>query len=223
MERYEDEVYKAARELSCLRRVSGGDLRTLLRYGRHATYRGQRALCYQSDPARDAFLVFAGRVRCLKYRADESCLVVGRAEECDWVGLSEVLLSSLYLTDAVAEERTQVLVFSHKALGEVMKVPPIKDHLLEYLAKSVFLLHSQIELNLPLPRIVQYVLTHARKDDDGTAYLATTQDEIAQAVGVTRETVNKHLQSLQAQGLVQIGRGRIGVSDCGALEESILD
>ena len=215
-------MYTAVRELSSLRRIGDRDLRVFLRYGRYAVFRKPRALCYQSEPARRVFLILSGRVTKLKYRADESSVVVGQAEKGDWVGLTEVLLSSPYLTDAIAEERTEALVYSAKALEEVMKIPRMKDRFLEYLARSLFLLHSQIELNLPLPRIIQYVLSHAQREETGSASLSITQDEIALAVGVTRETVNKHLKGLQVEGLLQIGRGRIEIPDCEALEVKAL-
>ena len=219
MERAEDTIYKTLRQLRCFRRMDERDLRILLRYGRHVSYRKQQALCYQSEPAREVFLILSGRVKRVKYRADESCVVLGQLDEGDWVGLTEVLLGSPCLTDAIVEEKTEALVFSSKALGEVMKIPLMKDSFLEYLARSLFLLHSQIELNVPLPRIVRFVLARARRRSNGSACLITTQDEIAQAVGVTRETVNKYLQSLQDDGLIQVGRGRIDIPDCEALDE----
>ena len=223
MERKEDAVYVSARKLKCFRLLSDRDLRTLLGYGRYVVYRKKRSIYYQSEPAREALLIIAGRVTHLKYRVDDSCLVVGQAEQGDWIGIPEVLLSSIYLTDAVAEENTNTLVFSVNALEEAMKISAMKDFFLEYLAKSLYLLYSQIELNQPRPRIINYVLTHARKSDEGSAYLATTQEDIAQAVGATRETVNKHMNGLQADGLIQIQRGGIGIPDFEALEMITLD
>ena len=222
MERGEDAVYRKARGLSCFRRTGDRDLRILLRHGRYIVYRRDRALCYQSEPAREVFLILAGSVVRQKYRADESCVLLWQMQKGDWVGLSEVLLSSSYLSDAIAEEKTEALAFSSKAFVEVMKIPSMKDYFLEYQAKSVFMLHSQIELNLPLARIIQHILAHAQRKGDGSGSLVTTQDDIAQAVGVTRETVNKYLQSLQAEGVLQIGRGRIGIPDCEALEDKTL-
>jgi CRP-like cAMP-binding protein len=222
MDKEKNSVFEIARKFSCFRLVSDGDLRTVLRYGRPAEYRRQRALCYQSEPARNLFLILSGRVTRLKYRADESCVVFGRGEEGDWMGIAEVLLGSPYLTDVIAEGRTEALVFSAKAVGEVLKISTMKDTFLQYLAKSLFLLHSQMELNLPLPRIIQYILVYSQRKDDGSAVLSVTQDEIAQAVGVTRETVNKYLQILQADGIIQVGRGNLQIPDCEALGERII-
>ena len=75
------------------------------------------------------------------------------------------------------------------------------------------------ELNQPAPRIVRFIATHAERRDDGSAYLEITQDELAQSVGVTRETVNKHLQGLQADDLIRIGRGRIDIPNYRILDE----
>jgi CRP-like cAMP-binding protein len=138
------------------------------------------------------------------------------------VGLAEILLRSPYLTDAIAETQTEVLVFSAKVFDEVMKISGMKEFFLEYLAKSLFILHSQIELNLPLPRLIRYVLVYSKINEDGSSSLAATQDEIARAIGVTRETVNKYLQNLQNEGLLCIGRGYIQIANREALDEKII-
>ena len=208
--------------MSCFRRITDADIQLILRYANHTTYRRQKALYYQSEPAGNVFLLLSGKVIRLKYRADESCVVLGQAEKADWVGLAEILLRSPYLTDAIAETQTEALVFSAKVFDEVMKISGMKEFFLEYLAKSLFILHSQIELNLPLPRLIQYVLAHSQVNEDGSSFLAATQDEIARAIGVTRETVNKYLQTLQNEGLLRIGRGYIQILNSEALDEKII-
>ena len=48
------------------------------------------------------------------------------------------------------------------------------------------------------------------------------QDEIAQLIGLTRETVNRYLQSLQREGLLRIGRGQLEIIDRVKLEDKLL-
>ena len=55
-------------------------------------------------------------------------------------------------------------------------------------------------------------------EDESKKSLRATQDEIAQIIGTTRETVNKYLQELQRKGLVLINRGSIDILDIDALE-----
>ena len=51
----------------------------VLRYAGRSAYRQQKALCYQSEQATKVFLLLSGRIRRLKYRADDSCLVLAKS------------------------------------------------------------------------------------------------------------------------------------------------
>ncbi len=212
----------ALREMRCFRRMGEADLKLILRYSSHVTYRKQRVLFYQSEPARKVFLILSGTVSRLKYRSDESCLSIGTRERGDWLGLAEILLGCPYMYDSVAETQTDVLAFSVSSFNDVMKIRGMKEFFLEYQAKSLYVLHSQIELNLPLHKLIQHVITYACRKPDGFSYLVATQDEIAQAIGTTRETVNKYLQSLQREGLLSVARGRIEIPKIDQLSEKLL-
>lgn len=80
------------------------------------------------------------------------------------MGLAEILLRSPYLTDAIAETQTEVLVFSAKVFDEVMKISGMKEFFLEYLAKSLFILHSQIELNFRTRSMRKYSNKYSHMD-----------------------------------------------------------
>ena len=210
-------------ELPGFRDIPATELREALRYARRRSIRAQRAICYQSEPADSAFVVVAGAAERLKYRADESTLILGRASPGEWIGLSEVLLSSTYLTDVVAKERTEILVYSKTALAAIRKKSSINDLITQYLARGVFRLHAQIELNRACPRMVSYILTHATNTvESRNATLKITQEEIAHNVGLARETVNKNLRELQAEGMIVLRRGRIEVLDREALAELVV-
>ena len=89
-----------------------------------------------------------------------------------------------------------------------------------YMARSIFHLHSQIELNRAGPRMVRYILTHATNaNNSSVATLEVTQEEIAHNVGLARETVNKYLRELQAAGMIVLRRGRIEIPDRETLAE----
>jgi CRP-like cAMP-binding protein len=51
-------------------------------------------------------------------------------------------------------------------------------------------------------------LCQQRRDED-VPTVRITQDQLAAMIGVTRESVNKHLKRLRARGLVEIGRGYV--------------
>jgi len=53
--------------------------------------------------------------------------------------------------------------------------------------------------------------------------VATTQAEIARGLGLSRETVNKRLAELEAQGLLSTRRSEVAVPDWDALALSLKD
>ena len=72
--------------------VSDTDLSSLVRFGNHVVYRKQRHLCYQSEQVDRVSLVISGKYTRLKYRADESCVVLGSGGAGDWLGLVEYMV-----------------------------------------------------------------------------------------------------------------------------------
>ena len=65
-------------------------------------YRTGRAVFYQGDVARRAFLLLAGSVRAVMYRSDGSTLELGTLDPGQWLGLAELVVGGHQLTDAVA-------------------------------------------------------------------------------------------------------------------------
>lgn len=55
------------------------------------------------------------------------------------------------------------------------------------------------------------------RERSGAEVLAIRQEELAEALGVQRTSVNAAAQSLQAAGALRTGRGRIAVPDEAAL------
>ena len=219
----QQELFNLLRRVRYFASVSDVDLTSVMRYGNYRCYRRGKTLCYQSEPVDFVFLILSGRIVRLKNRVDGSVTSIGNAESGDWLGLAESLLNCPYLYDAETTMETDALVFSTRSFREVAKISSMKDVFVEYLAKSVYTLHSQIELNAPYYRLIQYILANSPKmiGDESNKTLKATQDEIAQFIGTTRETVNKYLQELQRKGLILVNRGSIDILELDALQVEI--
>jgi len=220
----EDGVHAVRGELEGLRPLRSlgrEDLETLARLGTSVRNDRERVLAYQGEEADRVFLVLRGAVRLLKYRSDDTCIVLSEVERGNWVGLTEALLACPFLVDAAAVPGTHVLSFSPDSLHRIRGRPAIQDHLLDCMARSTYRLHLRIEENLPLPRLVRFLLEHATPQG-GTSAIDATQDQIAEAIGVTRETVNRYLRRLQDEGLIRVGRGTVELSRPEELERRLL-
>jgi CRP/FNR family transcriptional regulator, cyclic AMP receptor protein len=187
--------------------------RAVIREATEVPLRTGRALCCQGDRSERCWVLVSGRVRGVMYRSDETTVELGRASPGDWVGLAEILLDSPYLADQVAEEHCTLAGFGRVGLGRLLEVTGMRALLLREMAKRYYTLHARIELAQPVDRLLRFLLEHA----SGEGAVAGTQEEIAEAIGATRETVNRHLQRLQDEELVKVGRGVVTIVDAGRL------
>jgi len=55
--------------------------------------------------------------------------------------------------------------------------------------------------------------------DDGSVFIALSENDLARHAGMARETVNRNIQSIKADGLVEITRLGITVKDVSAIEK----
>jgi CRP/FNR family cyclic AMP-dependent transcriptional regulator len=61
----------------------------------------------------------------------------------------------------------------------------------------------------------------ARAQDERTAVLRVTQQELGSMVGGARESVNRHLQVWQTAGLIKLGKGSISIRDVSGLQRMV--
>jgi CRP-like cAMP-binding protein len=204
-----------------LQSLEAGDIDLLLRLGRATRYDRERVLTYQGEKSEQVFLVVCGGVRLLKYCSDDTCLALGTAGPGEWVGLTEVTLHCPSLVDATALGGSEVLAYSPESLARARGNARTASHLTACMARNAYRLHLRIEENTPLPRLIRFLREHASSDGE-VALVCATQDQIAEAIGVTRETVNRHLHRLQAAGLVALGRGSVEITDPTELESRLI-
>jgi CRP/FNR family transcriptional regulator len=72
-------------------------------------------------------------------------------------------------------------------------------------------------------RLARLLLQQVQPGDPGGPVVAISQDELAQQVGVTRQTVAKVLGGWRRSGLIITGRGRIMLVDQAALKRLASD
>lgn len=91
-----------------------------------------------------------GTVKKIKYRSDETTILLGKGTPGEWMGIAEVIMNSVYLYDVLAQESVEVLAFTKHNFHLLLQNSSIKQIILKELARSLYLLHGQLELNQPL-------------------------------------------------------------------------
>ncbi len=197
----------SAKEFAPFRDLDPNLRRRLLAASDPVALRTGKALYYQGDRCSATYLVLAGRLRSVMYLSDETTLDLGTPGPGDWVGLPELVLGGPCLTDVVALEPCHVLGFGATAFGRLGEVPETRHWLSAELARGHYALHARIELAGPGQRLARWLA----RESATKPVLTLTQDELAAAVGTTRETVNRHLSRLQAEGIVRVSRGHLEI------------
>jgi CRP-like cAMP-binding protein len=180
-----------------------------------------KMLFYQSDMTEGAYFLIEGKVNRTKQRSDETSISLGNTEPGAWLGLAETICRSMYLHDCMTLESSVVLHFPVRAFETLINQAVFCKKILDYLGRDYFLLHNQLELNQPHIRIIKNLLNAVSGKPAGGRNVYTTQDELAEINGVTRETVNKHLNRLQNEGILSIGRGKIEILNLEELEKQV--
>ncbi|NPA25993.1 MAG: Crp/Fnr family transcriptional regulator [Chloroflexi bacterium] len=62
-------------------------------------------------------------------------------------------------------------------------------------------------------RLIMVLLEHGEPEPDGTLWVRATQQQLAQWVGASRETISRELANLKREGWVQVRRGAVIVLD----------
>ena len=187
------------------------------RFLRRVTLRREKALYYQEDEAHAAYSVRSGELRLVKWRPDGASFVLGKGFPGDWLGLAEGVMEGPYLCDAVSVTDSELTMIRSSDLPYLMSIEGLGPALLRELAGGYYPLHDALESGTPELRIVHHLsrlLSRCRDAGlrDDTPLLVTTQEEIAEATGLSRETVNRHLNQLQKDGMIEVLRGKISVT-----------
>jgi CRP/FNR family transcriptional regulator, cyclic AMP receptor protein len=203
-------------------RLPAADLHRIEKAAELLPLRTGKALYYQGDAAEHCWLLVAGRMRGIMYRSDETAMELGRSAAGDWLGMAELILASPFLNDAIAEESCELVAFSRAAFDQLLSFTGMREYFLREMARRLYVMHSRVELATPFDRLARYLVERhdeaVREGRGSGEAVSATQEQIAEAIGASRETVNRHLGRLEADGLIKAGRGSITIVDGEALQ-----
>lgn len=174
------------------------------------------------DPAESVYVVCAGNVSIVLNSPDGRELVIDEVHASQLFGDPEVLTGRTRAVGAVARSACEVLVIpSRTFLSLLDNEPGLARRLLEYSA-------NRLQDSVRQQEALAFMDAHARLarillelDDEQRAagYVTASQDELASAAGLIRQTVAKALGEWRRKGWLLTGRGRIVVLNRKGLEQ----
>jgi CRP/FNR family transcriptional regulator, cyclic AMP receptor protein len=181
----------------------------------------------QGEPGEAVYVVQAGRIAIVLGTADGRELVISQMRAGDFFGELALFPGQTHTANAVARETSSVVCIGGAAfVAELDAQPRLMRRLLDAIAER---LRASSERESALAfltapaRLARLLLQQLAPGDPSGPVVAVSQEELAQQVGVTRQTVAKVLGDWRRAGWIITGRGRIMLVNQAALKRLTSD
>lgn len=179
------------------------------------------AVFLQSDPSEAAYVVRTGRVSILLHSADGREMVIEEMRPGDLFGELGVLTKGPRSASAVTQSNGELLVVPRAAFLRCMEDEPRLVRQVLELTASRLQLSVNREIALAFMnaqgRLARHLLSLAERERE-KGYVTVSQEDLARATGLIRQTVAKVLGTWRRDGWLLTGRGRILILNRKALE-----
>lgn len=218
--RVEAELHRALARSALFEDLGAAAVRELAALARRRQYAAGTPICIEGESDGSLFIITAGRVRISAGSADGEERHLNELGPGDLIGEIALLDGGARSASAIAVDDSEVYGIERAAfLAFLDRTPELARGLIKLLCQRVRwmtdLLEASAFLGLPA-RLARWLtmlaaqqgVSHARGVE-----VRVSQQDLAQFLGVSRQSVNEVLQSWRGEGLVGLGRGRIVVLD----------
>jgi len=190
------------------------------------SYKKGEMIYWAGDKGGTLFVLHTGRVKLFRLNENGKEQVLRLVEPGDFIGELS-LFSSLQLTDnAQALEDSTMCVLQGERLKELMvKYPSIAFKVIDELSRRLQKAENRIEA-ISLESAAKRVADALIEFSGGRLEfeLPMTKGDLSSHLGISQETLSRHLAALQDEGLIEMkGHRRIIIKDMAALEQAGLD
>jgi CRP-like cAMP-binding protein len=211
-----------------LRHLSRDELRRLAATTTLTNHPKGATIFQKGDPGDSMMAVIRGRVKICSHSLEGKELVLNLIDRGGVFGEIALLDGEPRTADAIALEESDLLILERsKLLPFLRENPDLALRLLAVLCNRLRATSAQLEdtLFLEAPsRLARCLLrlgqAFGKPADGGTRLdIKLSQQQLGSYVGVSRESVNKHLGEWQRDGIISVANGVITLRDAHALEE----
>jgi len=207
--------------------LSKADLDALLAHARVESYPAGRRIFEKGAPGRSMMAILRGSVRISASSASAGReLVLTMLQPGEIFGEIALLDGQQRTADAIAVTDCELLVLDRREFIPLLEQrPDVSLQLLKVFCHRLRHTNEHVEhavfehLDRRLARTLLYLASDNSTSRPDTHYaIRVSQQELADMVGATRESVNKKLRGWQSAGLVRIGNRSIVITDTAAIE-----
>jgi CRP/FNR family transcriptional regulator, cyclic AMP receptor protein len=199
--------------------LSNADLVELAAHTELRSLRAKQVVVQQGTPGHEMYAVLHGRLKVVRSSAEGKEATIGILEAGEMFGEIAMLDGGLRTASIETLEPCELLVLRRENVMQYLDRHPQVMHqmiaaLCQRLRSVDDFLQDAMFLNLPQrlgKTLRQLALQHGIKDDEGgvTIDLKLTQQELANMVGSSRESVNKQLSVWMEHGWLNMEQGVI--------------
>ena len=202
--------------------LTAAELDDLLAHAKVVGYPARATLFGRGDPGGQMIAVVSGRVRISLTGPDGHELILNVIEPGQLFGEIAMLDGRDRTADATILEPAELLIIDRRDfLPFLTRHPEVSVRLLLTLCERMRTTTDQIEDIFLLPvavrlakKLLQIAAAHGQSAADGVRIGARlSQRELGGMLGVSRESINKHLAAWQKAGLVRMENGAIIMLD----------
>jgi CRP/FNR family transcriptional regulator len=182
-----------------------------------------QAVFHQGQYPEHYVIVVDGCVKVFARSVEGREVVIYRVRENEMCLLTTscILGQTPLSADAVTEEPTVAKLLPldafEKALHESVE---FRRFIFEGMGRHLARITQRFE-HLVLDSIERRLIRLLIKRSMAGSTIVVTHEKLASEIGTAREVVSRHLKSLQAEGLIRIGRGQIEITDHAALNQKL--
>ena len=214
-------------EVPFLVRLQPEDRKALAALARPKTFAAGAVIFNEGEAGDALYVVVEGHARIVVSNGSGEETTVAVMNAGDVVGDQALLDGGRRSATAIASVATRTLLVTREAFLEWLQARPAAARvIIETLSQRLRRMNQQhldmVSLDLG-QRLAKLLLTLATNYDvvphasPASLRLQFTQADLASMLGVSRESVNKQLNTFARQGIVEIGRGAVTIKDMAGL------
>ncbi len=190
-------------------------------------FESEQIIFHKNDPGSTLYIIISGKVKIVLPSAEGEAVLVALLSTGDFFGELSLFDGEPRSATSIASEPTDILTLDQENLFEYLRGNPnaaeeIFSELSLRLRRTDELLSDAAFCNLSTrlsKRILDLAERYGQPNEEGNTRInmRLRQQDLADMVGATRESVNKMLKTYKLKNLLSIKRGYITILDEGAL------
>jgi CRP/FNR family transcriptional regulator len=192
-------------------------------------YKKGQVIFFEGDVSDKFYIINKGKIKIFKYNKEGKEQILYILSEGDFLGYLSLLKKGRIDFNAEALEDVSVCILTKDNFDDIVKkTPEISLRILENLHDRLISLENLVQtlstkdIEVRIGGLLRgFAKDFGREEKDGIVIdLPLSREEMANYIGVTRETMSRKLTAMEEEGIIElVGNKKIVIKDMVTLEE----